>query len=277
MNQPLHLDPISSHYSRPGLTDAIIAGLREAGEDPDRFDYQALSPVDHFHTLGKEATEQLARLAGVRSGLRVLDVGGGLGGPARMLAAQYGCEVTVVDITEDYCQLGQWLTERAGLADKVRFQHGDALSLPFADGNFDLVWTQHCTMNISDKGRLYHELARVLPSGGRLAFHEIMAGPVQPVRFPVPWASCADLSDLVRPSEVHAHLEAAGLQVVEYRDGSAAACEWFRQRFAQAPAAPPPLGLHLLVGPQAGEIFKNVLDNYSEGRILVIQAVCRKY
>ena len=276
MSDTSHNHRISHHYERAGLADAILGGLREAGKNPDRFGYDDLAPVDHFHTLGKEATEALARLAAVKPGTRVLDVGGGLGGPARMLAAEYGCDVTVVDLTEAYCRLGELLTERAGLSDRVRFRQGDGLSLPFEDHSFDLVWTQHCTMNIPDKARLYRELARVLPRGGRLAFHEIMAGPVQPVRFPVPWASTPELSYLRPPAEVHALIDAAGLQVTEFRDGTAAACGWYRERLAGAPPTPPPLGLHLLVGPDSAVIFDNVLQNYEQGRTVVIQAVCVK-
>lgn len=276
MAQPSHNLRVSHHYDRAGLTEAILAGLRSAGKNPDHFDYDDLSAVDHFHTLGKEATASLAQLVDPSPGTRVLDVGGGLGGPARMLAAEFGCDVTVVDLTAGFCRLGELLTERAGLSARVRFREGDALSLPFDDASFDLVWTQHCTMNIPDKAHLYRELARVLPRGGRLAFHEIMAGPVQPVRFPVPWASSAELSHLLPPDEVRALVERAGFRVEELRDGTIAACDWYRQRLANPPSVAPPLGLHLLVGPQSPLIFENVLQNYAEGRTVVIQAVCVK-
>lgn len=71
----------------------------------------------------------------------------------------------------------------------MRFQHGDALELPFDDGSFDVVWTQHSSMNIADKRRLYAGFHRVLRPGGRLALFEVVAGLGEPLHFPVPWAS----------------------------------------------------------------------------------------
>jgi SAM-dependent methyltransferase len=130
----------------------------------------------------------------------VLDVGGGLGGPARTLARELGCRVTVLDLTEAYCRMGEELTRRTGLAGQVEFRHGTALQMPFADAAFDVVWTQHSSMNVEDKERLYREIQRVARPGGRLAIHEIMAGAASPVHFPVPWAGDPSLSFL-RPAE----------------------------------------------------------------------------
>ena len=111
---------------------------------------------------------ELARLAGLRAGAEVLDVGGGLGGPARTLALRLGCRVTVLDVTEEYCRVGVELTRRTGLAGRVSFHHGDALALPFADARFDVVWTQHSSMNVDDKEALYAGIHRALRRGGRL-------------------------------------------------------------------------------------------------------------
>lgn len=267
---------VSEHYARPALAETIYAGIEAAGLDPDRLSYSALNAVDHFHTLGQQASEQLAALAQIQPGSRVLDVGGGLGGPARMLAAEYDCEVTVLDLTEAYCRIGTDLTQRVGLGHKVKFQQGDALQLPFDDESFDLVWTQHCTMNIEDKPRLYQEIVRVLRTHGTLASHEIMAGKVQPIHFPVPWAETPALSFLLSTEQVRALLEQSGLQVRAFRDDTATACAWYREKFASAPATPPPLGLHLLVGEHSPRVFENVLRNYEEERTAVIQLICEK-
>lgn len=276
MTEAHQIDRLNRHYARPQLADAIWGGLKGAGIDPEHFAYDALSPLDHFHTLGKEASDKLARLANPRPGAKVLDIGGGLGGPARMLAAEYGCEVTVLDVTEAYCRIGAVLTQRAGLSDRVRFRQGDALDLPFEADSFDCVWTQHCTMNIDDKAGLYREIARVLRSGGKLASHEIMAGPVQPIHFPVPWAAEPELSFLVTPAETHHLLERVGLQVLRLDNDTATACAWYRDKLAAAPATPPPLGLHLLVGENSPRVFDNVLRNYEEGRTAVIQVIGAK-
>jgi SAM-dependent methyltransferase len=264
---------VGEHYRRDNLTEEILEALRAAGKDPDTLAAGDLAPVDQFHTRGREATLDLARLAGVTSGMRVLDVGGGLGGPARTLASEFGCPVEVLDLTEDYCRAGETLTRMTNLADLVTFKHGDALDMPYPDEGFDLVWTQHSSMNIADKERLYKEIRRVLRPGGRLALHEITAGPNAPVRFPVPWAREPSISHLRPPEAIRALIPAAGFRELAWLDETSSATEWFRQRLAAAPAGGPPLGLSLLLGADFPEMFRNQVRNLGEARIRVIQAV----
>ncbi len=171
---------VDEHYGRGNLTGRILEALRDSGKDPKSLDAEDLSPIDHFHTGGRRATLILAHLAGITSGMRVLDVGGGLGGPARALASEFGCTVEVLDITQEFCRAGEMLTKRTGLGDLVSFRYGSALEMPYPDASFDFVWTQHSSMNIADKERLYQEIHRVLRPGGSLAMHEIMAGPNSP-------------------------------------------------------------------------------------------------
>src|SRR5262245_10333388 len=166
---------INDYWGRENLERAILGALAAAGRNLDALTIDDLAPTDQFHSGGKDATLRLARLAGARPGLRVLDVGGGLGGPARTLAAQFGCHVTIVDLTESYVRAGAALTARLGLADRVTHRAGHALALGEAlageagGGRFDVVWTQNSGMNVGDKERLYAGFARVLPSGGLLA------------------------------------------------------------------------------------------------------------
>lgn len=166
---------MDGYWEREHLGEAILAALAAAGKDLDRLTVDDLAVTDHFHTGGKAASLRLARLVGAAPGLRVLDVGGGLGGPARMLAAEFGCRVTVVDLTESFVRAGRMLTGRLGLDDRVRHHVGDALALPFDAASFDVVWTQNSGMNIADKERMYAGFARVLRPGGLLALQEPMA------------------------------------------------------------------------------------------------------
>lgn len=168
---------LNRHYGRADLLEAILAAVRATGKDPDALTPDDLAPIDQFHTRGKPATIELATLAGLRAGMRVLDVGGGIGGPARTLAAEFGCSVTVLDLTEAYVRTGEAITARLGLSDRVSFRHGSALALPFADGSFDAAWTQHSSMNVADKAQMYAEIRRVLRPGGIFALHEVMACP----------------------------------------------------------------------------------------------------
>ncbi len=265
---------VDAHYSPDDLGGRILSALRAAGKDPATLAPDDLTPFDQFHTGGRDATLALGRLVGIQPGTDVLDIGGGLGGPARTLASAFDCKVTVLDLTESFCRVGEDLTRRVGLADRVRFRHGDALAMPFADGSFDAVWTQHSSMNIPDKIVLYAEAHRVLRPGGRLALHEIMAGPVQPVHFPVPWARDPAISFLRPADEVRAALAAAGFVEAAWLDMNESAMAWYR-RMAAPPADPdrPPLGLHLLLGADLPAMGRNLARNLEEGRITVVQAV----
>jgi SAM-dependent methyltransferase len=207
--------------------------------------------------------------------MEILDVGGGLGGAARTVAHALGCRVAVLDLTEEYCRVGAELTRRTGLAGRVSFHHGDALALPFADARFDVVWTQHSSMNVDDKEALYAGIHRVLRRGGRLALHEVVAGAAGPPHFPVPWAREASHSFLRPPEAVRGLLGDLGFRELAWLDVTAASLEWFRRRVAATEAAGslPPLGLHLLLGEDAGPMFRNMVRSLAEGRIVVIEAV----
>lgn len=266
---------VSAHYGKSGLLDRILAAFAAAGKDPEHPTLDDLALVDQFHLRGREATHELAALAGVAASDRVLDVGGGIGGPARTLVAETGCHVTVLDLTDEFCRAGAGLTERVGLADRVSFRHASALDMPFDAASFDVVWTQHSSMNIEDKETLYREIARVVRPGGRLAIHEIYAGAQSPIHFPVPWAgNDPSISFLLPAADVHAIIAAAGFRERVWRDVSAAAAAWLGDRMAAAQSAPPPpLGLGLLLGPEAPVMLRNVLHNLEENRIALFVGV----
>lgn len=275
MAEKHYTQSVSTNYTPGDLAEKILAGLRATGKDPDALTPEDLTPVDQFHMGGARATRELIQRAGLREGMRVLDVGGGLGGPARTLAAETGCTVTVLDLTEEYCAVGEMLTARTGLGDRVTFQHGNALDMPFPDGTFDAVWTQHSTMNIEDKERLYTEIYRVLRPGGRLAMHEVMAGPVQPIHYPVPWARDATISFLRPPESVRALLVATGFTEIVWVDVTAPALAAFREAVARSASAPgdgTPFGLNLLLDNFATR-GRNQVRNLTENRVAAIQGV----
>jgi SAM-dependent methyltransferase len=264
---------VSAHYTAGDLGVQILASLRAAGKDPDVLRVEDLAQIDQLHSGGAPATRALIRRARLQPGMRVLDIGGGLGGPARLIAHEAACAVTVLDLSEEACRVGEMLTGRVGLADRVTFRHGSALDLPFPEGAFDRVWTQHATMNIAEKERLYREIHRVLRPGGRLAMHEIMAGPVQPLHFPVPWARDGSISFLRPSAEIRALLTAIGFCEEAWVDEREAALA-----NAQAAAGPPPPGspvtaARLMLGPRLPEMVRNVGCNLREDRLTLVQAV----
>lgn len=267
----------AQHYAREGeLTARILSALTAADKDLDRLTAEDLSPYDQFHVRGSQATAELAQLLSPQAGQRLLDLGCGIGGPARWLADARDCEVIGLDLTEVYCRTARDLSERVRLAQQTRFVCADALMLPFAEASFDLVWTQHAAMNIADKARLYREVARVLRPGGRFGLYDVMAGPAGAPHFPVPWASRADWSHLVPPEGVREAILATGLRQRHWRDLTAEAKAWSEKAAAAQAAGTAPSGPALILGPSFVEMVANLRRSLFEGRIAVVQAVFDK-
>ncbi len=271
---------INAHYSRIDLEKNILAACESAGMDIQALTREDISAFDEFHIRGRDATRELARLADLRPGMRVLDLGCGVGGPARTLAAEFGCQVTGLELVKEYCRAARMLTERVGLSDKVTFRHGNAMDMPFDESSFDVIWLQHTLMNIKDKARLFKEAQRVLAAEGRIALYEVCAGSVSPPLFPVPWASDATISFLATPKDLRVLFGRTGFREAVWNDVSTPSLEWFRglsTAMASRPKdAPRPPGLKLLMGSTAAEKSKNLFRNLEEDRIRVIQAVLKK-
>lgn len=268
---------VQTHYTRSDLGNVILAALEGAGKDTNRLTLEDLAPVDEFHIRGRAATLELARAAGLDAAKRVLDVGSGVGGTSRCLAKEFGCRVTGIDLTEEYCRAAALLTAKIGLADLIDYRQGDATNLPFDDASFDVVWTEHVAMNIPDKSRLYREMHRVLKPGGTLAIYDVLAGPSGPVLFPVPWARTPDASFLVRPEELRELLEAGGFTVTNWSDTTDVARAWFVSLAEKIrKEGLPPLGFHILLGPDFQAMAQNQRQNLEEGRIVLAQVIAKK-
>ena len=270
-------EAVQTHYTRSDLGNVILAALEKAGKDVNRLTPEDLAPVDEFHIRGRTATLELARAAGLDAAKHVLDVGSGVGGTSRCLAKEFGCRVTGIDLTEEYCRAAAMLSSKIGLAHLADYRQGDATNLPFDDASFDVVWTEHVAMNIPDKSRLYGEMHRVLKPGGMLAIYDILAGPSGPVLFPVPWARTPDTSFLVRPDELRKLLGETGFTVANWSDTTDAARAWFvalaeKIRKEGLPA----LGFHLLLGADFQAMAQNQRRNLEEGRIVLAQVVAKK-
>jgi SAM-dependent methyltransferase len=268
---------VAEHYARGDVGAAIIAALEAAGKDVSRLGLDDLAQVDEFHARGRAATVELTVALGLSAGMRVLDVGSGVGGPSRYVAATYGCHVVGIDLTEEFCRAAALLSERVGLGDRTEYRPGDARATPFADGAFDAAYTQHVAMNIADKAGLYAEVSRVLKPGARFGIYDLLRGDGGEVLYPVPWARDPATSFVVRPGELRALLETAGFDVVSWRDTAAEARLWLEQmRARMAEPDPPPNTLRLLFGDEAKAMVQNLSRNLLEERVVPTEAICRK-
>jgi ubiquinone/menaquinone biosynthesis C-methylase UbiE len=217
---PVPTDAALSFYADgPELTSVVLGALRERGHEVDPLDPDDLAGLDEFHGLGRAATLTMADLAGISEGARVLDVGAGIGGPARTLAVHQGALVTALEPTRRFCDLNEDLCRRSRLDDKVEVVCGDARRMPIDDGAFDVVWTQAVWPNVDDKPAMLGEMHRVLKDGGRLAVFEVVSGPQHDLQYPVPWANGPAENCLISPDELRRLAESAGFTLVEWLDG----------------------------------------------------------
>ena len=265
---------VSQNYDRDSLEQAIFAALAAAGKDPDKLSAVDLAPVDEFHIGGREATVDFARRMDATPGLRLLDIGAGLGGASRYFASELGCDVTGIDLTPAYVRAAEALAERVGLAGKVRYRHGSALRLPFDDAAFDGAYMMHVGMNIADKAAAFAEFRRVLTLGGVLGIYDVMREAPGELSFPLPWAS-EPATSFVESAETYRDLlQSAGFEASEPLSRREFAIQFFERMSASA-GSPPPLGLHILMGATTRDKAANSLDLLRRGLIAPTVIVAR--
>lgn len=269
-------EQVARHYGRTGLEQAILDALIASGKSIERLTASDLSAADEFHLGWRAATVELARDLALGPGLEVLDIGSGLGGPARYFAEAHGCRVTGLDVTEEYVNVARSLTRRCGLADRVSFRQASALTLPFEDGAFDRASLIHVAMNIPDKATLFTEVRRVLKPGGLFGVYEVMHISDAPIPHPTPWAVSQDDSFVEAPQVYRERLAGAGFVIEAEHDRTGMVRALAREmRETVARHGTPPLGLHLLIGPATRDSFGNVFFALDNGIIAPIEMVAR--
>ena len=267
---------VTRHYAHGALEEAILNALEAAGKDVNRLTPKDLAPVDEFHVGGRQATMAFAEQFGPKPGMRLLDIGCGLGGAARYFASEHGCQVTGIDLSGEYIAVANTLAALVGLGERVSCQQGSALDLHFAPGSFDGAYMFHVGMNIENKSRLFREVRRVLAPSGVFGIYDVMRLAAGDLHYPVPWTSSPDVSFVADAESYRRLLVAAGFEVVTERSRRDFALEVFAQMRARGAAgAPAPLGLHIVMGASAGQKVKNMMGDITAGLIAPIELICR--
>jgi ubiquinone/menaquinone biosynthesis C-methylase UbiE len=269
---------VATYYGRGDLLSRLNNALVDDGADPDHPTIEALAPYDQFHGRGLEATEEVAQLMQPGPADHILDIGSGIGGPARWFAKNFGCSVTGIDLTPEFCDVARHLTRLLGFEDRVAFETGDALAMPFADASFDGAYSMNVSMNIADKGAFYREIHRVLKPGAWLVLSEIARGEGGEMEYPTPWASSAQSSFLTTPEETRQGLTAAGFDIMRLHSTREEALAFgTRSRALVARGEKPPHRAVMLIhGELAPKIMANSARGLFEGRSDPIEVVARK-
>ena len=257
---------VAGHYGREGLEQRILDAVVREGKDPEKLAAMDLAAADEFHVGGIDATQELAAHMELRPGMRLLDVGSGIGGPARYFAAEHGCKVTGIDLTEEFVQVARKLTARTKLDAAVEFRQGSALELPFDAGSFDGAYMIHVGMNIENKAGIFREVRRVLKAGARFTIFDFVRDGDGPMRYPVPWAASEETSFVVKVEGYREALKKAGFHIAQERARKQFAVEFTERVMARMKqGGPPALGIHLLLGEKAPAMAANILTLMKEG------------
>jgi len=215
--------------STPGPGSAVRGTADEANRYSRRSleRSEAIYGPDSQSPGGLVAVAEFSRKLDLRPGMRVLDLGSGLGGAAFHLAQTYAAQVVGVDASADCVTLSRERAAARGIAN-VRFEHADICSVDFADGSFDLVWSRDVVACIADKARVFGNAYRWLGPDGRLFVTDFCrrSGPLSE-EFRSYVEVCGyhlqDLSDYV------ATLEAAGFRQIEAQDLTHSLAAWMRR------------------------------------------------
>jgi ubiquinone/menaquinone biosynthesis C-methylase UbiE len=268
---------IAEHWATGDVYTLITSTLRKLGKPMEGLTVEDLAPVDHFHARGFPATVELADRLSIRPGQHIVDIGCGLGGPARYMAKRFQCVVSGIDITPTFVEAGNKLTALVRMQAQVKIELGDGQRLPYENGQFDGGYSQHVTMNVPDRARFYAEAFRVLKPGAFFALSEHGLGPTGNPYHPVPWSSDGSGAYLVTPAQTRAFLEQSGFVEIDVQDTGAKYLAGYKAAIERAAAGTlAPLGVHLLLGEAATEKTRNAARNIEEGRTHPIQVICRK-
>ena len=270
-------DKVQTHYGGgEDLAHQIAIKLEKAGKNINKLTTEDLSAVDEFHIRGRKATLELGQHMALTRQACILDIGSGLGGPARTLAQEYGCHVTGIDLTQAFCDAANQMSEWVNLESNTNFQQGDATNLPYDDDQFDTAMTIHVAMNIRAKDEMYAEAKRVIKPGGVFAIYDVLKGEGGDVLFPVPWAREPSISHLETREAMEQMLTRTGFEVIKVEDSSAESHAWFQEMMNRmSESGPPPVTFQTFLGDDFPEMVRNQIQNLADRCIRTVTFVCK--
>lgn len=270
------VNKVEKHYHRSDLFEDILNRLEAKGVHPNSVNRADIAGVDEFHVRGAEVSRELAKAAKV-DGSKVLDVGCGLGGSCRMLADEFDCQVTGIDLSFEYIRTATNLSKLVGLDTTTEFKQANATRLPFQDNSFDLVWTQHVQMNIDDKQKFYSEICRVLDKNGIFIYYDIFKKGDAEIDYPMPWADGPEISFLMQVNEIESILDDLGLKNKLTMDQTTNGIRFFEGVIDKLKEfGPPQIGLHLLMGPSTETKITNLLNALKDGKLMLQSGIYTK-
>ena len=261
---------VSQHYTHGNLEGALLVALQRAGRNIEALNYADLALVDEFHIGGRPATRALGDQLDLPAGARVLDVGCGIGGPARCFASERGWKVEGVDLTAEYVDVAKALSQRVGV--DASFRQASATALPFADASFDGAYMLHVGMNVPDKQAVFSEVRRVLKLGGLFGIYDIMLQSDGAFTYPVAWSSAPETNHIATPDAYKVALAAAGFTVVKERNRRDAALQAMQRRIEQTAQ---PIGLPVVMGPTAPQKLANMREMIERGVFAPVEIISR--
>ena len=269
---------VNEHYTRENIYETILHKLKEQGIEKDKVTRKDISSVDEFHIKGAEISLEIAHEGGIKEGQKILDAGCGIGGPARMLADVFECNVTGVDLTEEFIRTATLLSELVSLNHLTEFIAADATQLPFANETFDVVWTQHAQMNIRDKNQLYSELFRVLKKEGKFIYYDIFSTGKKDLIFPLPWADDDSINFLITTDDYEKLLTEIGFIESAKKNRTNESIEFFNNAFENNnKVGQPKLGLNVLMTEQTSIKLSNLNENLKENKLCVQSGIYLKH
>ena len=268
----------SEHYCSPDLMNRITSGLQKMGKSAETVTMDDLVSVDEFHVRGPMATQEIIKLLQPQANARLIDLGSGLGGPARRFAATVGCHVTGVDLSSDYCHAARELSRWLNLDSKTDFIQGSVTELAGQeDSSYDGAYSIHVAMNIQDRNAFYTQAARVLKKGARFVMYDlILSSEDAEVKYPQPWAIDAADSFLKTETQMLADLKQAGFSIESTRDDSPQALEFLKALTTKMQqSSQPALSLATVLGPVVQKIIPKLAQNFMTDslRVLAVSAI----